>query len=294
MKFSLTKEQDSTFSFVLSILIHAFIFLFVLTNINIFESLAKYDLLEEDINKNNEYEYVFLIETPDKEEEENEDSIFASDKSLKQIGLDNVTPDVFVTDQSTFSVAERTDFFDMFNENQNNDDSQDFIDETLENENENKNENKIEGAVSRGSEPKIPATFDEGISRAVVLSSETGVMQLGTKTQKYYWYFKSLVESIHDSWLKALPSQAHYLGLLKSDNVDVLISIDINGNVAFEKFLKRSDKGQTSLDSSCEKAIEHASSINPPPESLLRDWDYLFENGKIYLPFKFFYRNSRN
>lgn len=285
MKFSLIKEQDSTFSFILSVLIHAFIFVSAFANVDLSESLVKYDLLEEDINNNKNDEYVFLIETPDKEDEENEDSIFASDKSLKQIGLDNVVPDVFLTDQSTFSVAEHTDFFDIFNKNQNNRDSQDFTDDML------KNEIEREGSLSRRSEPKIPATFNEGISRAIVLSSETGLMQLGTKTQEYYWYFKSLVESIQSSWSKTIPNQAHYLGLIRSDNVEVLLSIDKNGNIEFDKFLKKSDTGQASLDSSCEKAVEHASSINPPPEGLLRDYA---EDGKIYIPFKFIYRNFNN
>lgn len=292
MKFSLIKEQDSTFSFILSVLIHAFIFVFVLANIKMFESLVKYDLLEERMDNNKNEEYVFLIETPDsEEEEENEDSIFASDKSLKQVGVDDIIPDVFFTDQSTFSITKSINLFEMFNENQNNSDSQDFIDDMLQNESENESEREAEGSVSRESEPKIPATFNEGISRAVVLSSETGLMQLGTKTQEYYWYFKSLVESIQVSWSKTIPNQAHFLGLIRSDDVEVLLSIDVNGNIEFEKFLKKSDTVQSSLDSSCEKAVEHASSINPPPEGLLRDYA---ENGKIYIPFKFVYRNFNN
>ena len=291
MKFSLIKEQDSTFSFILSILIHAFVFVFIATNINVFESLFKYDVLEESmIDKNDEY--VFLIDTPDIEEEENEDSIFASDKSLKQTGLDDVVPDVFITDQSTLSVMESKDFFDMINNNQknqnqnnkNSNDEQYALNEEFEKE-------KKEGSVSRMSEPKIPATFNEGISRAIVLSSETGVLQLGTKAEEYYWYFKSLVNSVQSSWSKTIPNQAHYLGLIRSDNVEVLISIDENGKIAFEKFLKKSKTDQISLDSSCEKAIEHASKINPPPEGLLRDYA---ENGKIYIPFKFVYRNFNN
>ncbi len=289
MKFSLSKEQDSTFSFILSILIHAFIFVFIATNINVFESLFKYDLLEENLIDKND-EYVFLIDTPDVEEEENEDSIFVSDKSLKQTGLDNVVPDVFITDQSTLSVIKSKDFFDMLNNNQKNqnnknaNDEEYVLDEAFEKE-------KKEGSVSRASEPKIPSTFSEGISRAIVLSSETGVLQLGTKAEEYYWYFKSLVNSIQNSWSKTIPNQAHYLGLLRSDNVEVLISIDENGSIAFEKFLKKSNTDQISLDSSCKKAIEHASKINPPPEGLLRDYA---ENGKIYIPFKFVYRNFNN
>ena len=291
MKFSLIKEQDSTFSFILSILIHAFVFVFIATNINVFESLFKYDVLEESmIDKNDEY--VFLIDTPDIEEEENEDSIFASDKSLKQTGLDDVVPDVdvFITDQSTLSAMESKDFFDMFNNsqkkqnNKNITDDQYILDEAFEKE-------KKEGSLSRASEPKIPSTFNEGISRAIVISSETGVLQLGTKAEEYYWYFKSLVDSIQNSWSKTIPNQAHYLGLIRSDNVEVLISIDENGKIAFEKFLKKSKTDQISLDSSCEKAIEHASKINPPPEGLLRDYA---ENGKIYIPFKFVYRNFNN
>ena len=289
MKFSFVKEQDSTFSFVLSILIHAFIFVFIATNINVFESLFKYDVLEESVIDKND-EYVFLIDTPDIEEEENEDSIFVSDKSLKQTGLDDAIPDVFITDQSTLSAMESKDFFDILNNsqkkqnNKNITDDQYILDEAFEKE-------KKEGSLSRASEPKIPSTFNEGISRAIVISSETGVLQLGTKAEEYYWYFKSLVDSIQNSWSKTIPNQAHYLGLIRSDDVEVLISIDENGGIAFEKFLEKSKTNQISLDSSCEKAIEHASKINPPPEGLLRDYA---ENGKIYIPFKFVYRNFNN
>ena len=289
MKFSLVKEQDSTFSFILSILIHAFIFVFIATNINVFESLFKYDVLEESVIDKND-EYVFLIDTPDIEEEENEDSIFVSDKSLKQTGLDDAIPDVFITDQSTLSAMESKDFFDILNNsqkkqnNKNITDDQYILDEAFE-------KKKKEGSLSRASEPKIPSTFNEGISRAIVISSETGVLQLGTKAEEYYWYFKSLVDSIQNSWSKTIPNQAHYLGLIRSDDVEVLISIDENGGIAFEKFLEKSKTNQISLDSSCEKAIEHASKINPPPEGLLRDYA---ENGKIYIPFKFVYRNFNN
>ena len=135
---------------------------------------------------------------------------------------------------------------------------------------------------------KIPASFEEGADRAVVFSSETGSIQLGTKAQEYFWYFYSLVGSIRDSWYLTIPNQAHYLGLIRTDEVEVLISIDEEGNINFEKFLKVSEKGQTSLDNSCSKAIEYAKKLKPPPQGLLNDYA---ENGKIYIPFKFIYQN---
>ena len=135
---------------------------------------------------------------------------------------------------------------------------------------------------------KIPASFEDGADRAVVLSSETGSIQLGTKAQEYFWYFYTLVGSIRDSWYLTIPNQAHFLGLLRSDEVEVLISIDLDGNIIFEKFLSNSKLGQSSLDNSCSKAIEYAKKLKPPPQGLVRDYA---ENGKIYIPFKFIYQN---
>ena len=135
---------------------------------------------------------------------------------------------------------------------------------------------------------KIPASFEEGADRAVVFSSETGSIQLGTKAQEYFWYFYALVGSIRDSWYLTIPNQAHYLGLIRTDEVEVLLSIDEEGNIEFEKFLKTSIIGQTSLDNSCSKAIEYAKKLKPPPQGL---WNDYAENGKIYIPFKFIYQN---
>ena len=236
---------------------------------------------------------MFLVETPDVEEEENnEDTPFASDKSLVSRGQIDVKPSKVFSDASVFSflgdganspIVERRDNINP--NNNNNLQKQKDLGNDISREDVVPYKPKNPGLKG---DTKIPASFEDGADRAVVLSSETGSIQLGTKAQEYFWYFYTLVGSIRDSWYLTIPNQAHFLGLLRSDEVEVLISIDLDGNIIFEKFLSNSKLGQSSLDNSCSKAIEYAKKLKPPPQGLVRDYA---ENGKIYIPFKFIYQN---
>ena len=267
LKTIIVKKKDTIFAVIVSFIVH--IFVLSLVNTYIMESLFAYNdklekLLEEEKNKKDDY--MFLVETPDVEEEENnEDTPFASDKSLVSRGQINVTPSKVFSDASKQK--------DLGNEI---------------------NREKVETYKPKNpglkGDTKIPASFEDGADRAVVLSSETGSIQLGTKAQEYFWYFYTLVGSIRDSWYLTIPNQAHFLGLLRTDEVEVLISIDLDGNIIFEKFLSNSKLGQSSLDNSCSKAIEYAKKLKPPPQGLVRDYA---ENGKIYIPFKFIYQNCK-
>lgn len=289
MKKLLFKEHDGLFALVLSFIFHAFIILSIILNAGNISSIFAYDKKPDD-KKEIEDNYVFLVETPDKEEEENkEDTPFASDKSLRSKGSENIRPSTFFSDSSIFSffsipensaaaAVERAPF--EANENGELKDNRVINNNTVETYKPKNPSSKTDA--------KIPATFDDGADRAVVLSSETGSIQLGTKAQEYFWYFYTLVDSIRSSWFLTIPNQAHYLGLIKSDEVEVLLSIDEDGNILFEKFIKRSDIGQSSLDISCSKAIEYAKRLKPPPQGLVRDYA---EDGKIYIPFRFIYQN---
>lgn len=294
LKTIIVKKKDTIFAVIVAFILH--IFVLSLINTYIVESLFAYNdelkkILEEEKNKKDDY--MFLVETPDVEEEENnEDTPFASDKSLVSRGEVNVTPSKVFSDASVFSflgdvanspIVERRD---NITPNNNNSPSKQ---KDLGNE---INREKVETYKPKNpglkGDTKIPASFEDGADRAVVLSSETGSIQLGTKAQEYFWYFYTLVGSIRDSWYLTIPNQAHFLGLLRSDEVEVLISIDLDGNIIFEKFLSNSKLGQSSLDNSCSKAIEYAKKLKPPPQGLVRDYA---ENGKIYIPFKFIYQN---
>ncbi len=276
MKNIIRKERDAIFSTVFSFICHIFILLFVLIQSDVLSAffdnkiIAKQEIKPDD--------YIFLVETPDVEEEiiEDQESIFASDKNVIQKGLENVKPDIFITEDSTYSL---NSLFESFSKSRE-DNNQTEI-ETYE---------PSETSTPQRPENKIPATFDEGADRAVVLSSETGAIQLGTKAQEYFWYFYSLVNAIRSSWMNTIPNQAHFLGLIRTDEVEVLLSIDEDGNIAFEKFLQKSSKEQISLDSSAEKAIEYSGKLKPPPAGLWRDYA---ENGRIYIPFRFIYQNFR-
>ena len=295
LKQKIIKRKDIIFSVIVSFILHVFIFSFI--NTSIMQDVFAYEKAKQEAEeKLKKDDYMFLVETPDVEEEESkEETPFASDKTLRSKGQTDVKPSKFFSDTSVFSFL--------------GDGANSPIVERRPNQNLNPNNNTIQNQTKKelGKElsrdnvetykpknpgikgdTKIPASFEEGADRAVVFSSETGSMQLGTKAQEYFWYFYSLVGSVRDSWYLTIPNQAHYLGLIRTDEVEVLLSIDEEGNIEFEKFLKTSANGQTSLDNSCSKAIEYAKKLKPPPQGL---WNEYAENGKIYIPFKFIYQN---
>lgn len=291
MKNKIVKRKDAIFAVIVSLIVHIFIFSFI--NTSVMESVFAYERRRQSEEELKRDDYMFLVETPDIEEEENEeDTPFASDKSLRSRGQLNVNPSRTFSDASVFSffgdganssIVERRQNERSLSQNDNlrrNELGEDIRREEVETY-------KPKNPGIKGN-TKIPASFEDGADRAVVLSSQTGGIQLGTKAQEYFWYFYSLVGSIRDSWYLTIPNQAHYLGLLRTDEVEVLISIDENGNILFERFLKRSSIGQGSLDNSCSKAVEYAKKLKPPPQGLLRDYA---ENGKVYIPFKFIYQN---
>ena len=102
MKNKIVKRKDIIFAIIVSLILHIFVFSFI--NTSIVKSVFAYDRvgeLEENIKKD---DYMFLVETPDIEEEENkEETPFVSDKSLMSRGLANVNPSRTFSDTSVFS-----------------------------------------------------------------------------------------------------------------------------------------------------------------------------------------------
>ena len=295
LKQKIIKRKDIIFSVIVSFILHIFIFSFI--NTSIMQDVFAYEKAKQEAEeKLKKDDYMFLVETPDVEEEESkEETPFASDKTLRSKGQTDVKPSKFFSDTSVFSflgdganspIVERRPNQNL-NPNNNTTQNQPKKELGKELSRDNVETYKPKNPGIKG-DTKIPASFEEGADRAVVFSSETGSMQLGTKAQEYFWYFYSLVGSVRDSWYLTIPNQAHYLGLIRTDEVEVLLSIDEEGNIEFEKFLKTSANGQTSLDNSCSKAIEYAKKLKPPPQGL---WNEYAENGKIYIPFKFIYQN---
>ena len=236
LKTIIVKKKDTIFAVIVSFILH--IFVLSLVNTYIMESLFAYNdklekLLEEEKNKKDDY--MFLVETPDVEEEENnEDTPFASDKSLVSRGQIDVKPSKVFSDASVFSflgdganspIVERRDNINP--NNNNNLQKQKDLGNDISREDVVPYKPKNPGLKG---DTKIPASFEDGADRAVVLSSETGSIQLGTKAQEYFWYFYTLVGSIRDSWYLTIPNQAHFLGLLRSDEVEVLISIKVKAS----------------------------------------------------------------
>lgn len=295
LKQKIIKRKDIIFSVIVSFILHIFIFSFI--NTSIMQDVFAYEKAKQEAEeKLKKDDYMFLVETPDVEEEESkEETPFASDKTLRSKGQTDVKPSKVFSDTSVFSflgdganspIVEKKPNQSL-NPNNNTIHNQPKKELGKELSRDNVETYKPKNPGIKG-DTKIPASFEEGADRAVVFSSETGSMQLGTKAQEYFWYFYSLVGSVRDSWYLTIPNQAHYLGLIRTDEVEVLLSIDEEGNIEFEKFLKISENGQTSLDNSCSKAIEYAKKLKPPPQGL---WNEYAENGKIYIPFRFIYQN---
>ena len=277
------KIKENIFAFSLSIIIHVIIVSFFIYNINYLQSMV--DNTIED-NKNNEDDnYVILIDPieEDIEEELEEKTRFVSDKNIQSSGEMTAIPNFFPSKWATLQK------------------------ENLTKEQEQKQKNTQENLISlpnddisdvqiyrpetdsqSSTDKKIPSSFDEGAERAIVFSSKTGQMRVGTKALPYYWYFRTLVNSISKMWNYTIPNQAHFLGLIRSDEVEILLSIDKDGTVEFVDFLRKSTSGQNSLNNSCQKAIEYTGNIGEPPTELYEDYQ---ENGKIYIPFRFIYQN---
>lgn len=286
--------KENIFAYSLSIIIHLMLLSFVLYNSesikNMISANIKRDISIEEIEQD---DYVILVDTIDIEEKEEyieEKTKFVSDKNIHSQGEPEVMPNLL---PNLFKpiIEQREATFQ--NESIQNIDKQEEtivaeLKESLDGEIEIY---KPESQENTSSEKKIPSTFNEAADRAIVFSSETGKMRLGTRAMPYYWYFKGLVSGVSRMWGYTIPNQAHHLGLIRSDEVELLLSIDENGDVEFVEFLKESNLGQNSLNNSCKKAIEYTGNIGIPPAAL---YDEYQENGKIYIPFRFIYQNNNS
>ncbi len=284
--------KENIFAFSLSIIIHAMILSLLIYNIDTLKQMMTANIKQEEIIDNGSFDMVNYVTLVDTFEEETEDYVeentrFVSDRNVQSSGepdiMPNLIPNLFKPqiDQS---------------EQQNSAQKQEQIEEAndiikfIESDHGDMEIERPETAEGSTTDKKIPSTFNEASDRAIIFSAETGKMRLGTRALPYYWYFKGLVSGISRMWNYTIPNQAHYLGLIQSDEVELLLSIDENGNVEFVYFLKQSKLGQSSLNSSCQKAVEYTGNIGVPPTALFEEYQ---ENGKIYIPFRFIYQNHK-
>lgn len=281
MKKKFHGRRDYIFALALSVIIHAILFSLIINQPYFLQSMV----LEEDEKKKekNGYDYVILVDNEAPPEEKvNEETQFVSERNTSQYGFN--TPSSTIIPNNSVMGGQNHQKPNTPNNNQNN-----------ANINQSQYGNvsiySPEKTETKKEQKKIPSSFDEAYERALIFSSETGRMQLGTRAMDYYWYFKNIVAKIGDMWRYTIPNQAHYMGLIRSDDVEILLSIDEEGNIEFVDYLKKSSLGQQSLDNSCMKAAEYAGNVGAPPETLMEEYG---ENGKIYIPFRFIYQNFRN
>ncbi len=286
--------KENIFAFSLSIIIHALVLSFLVYNMNTFKSMIKANINRDNKNNIEKYaeidDYVILVDPIDIEEKKEykpEPTKFVSDRNIQSRGEPDLFPNLLPRSFKPF--IEQTQAQEQ---EQNNtierEENKSTIIKLEENQAGDIEIYRPERAETSLTDKKVPSTFDEAADRAIVFSSETGKMRLGTRAMPYYWYFKGLVTKISQMWGYTIPNQAHFLGLIRSDDVEILLSIDENGDVEFVEFLRPSRLGQNSLNNSCQKAIEYTGNIGVPPEALYEEYQ---ENGKIYIPFRFIYQN---
>lgn len=288
--------KENLFAFSLSIIIHLMLLSLLFQNIDniknmMHNNIAKEEAIEDAIEVDLDFDdYVVLvdpIDVPEEKEYKPEPTKFVSDRNIQSQGepelLPNLLPQLF---KPFIEETQQTQQEGITREE--NDSAVAELEESSDGEVEIYRPEGTEGSLT---DKKVPSTFDEAADRAIIFSSETGKMRLGTRALPYYWYFKGLVSGISDMWRYTIPNQAHFLGIIRSDEVEVLLSIDEKGDVEFVRFLRQSRLGQNSLNNSCQKAIEYTGNIGVPPQGL---WEEYAENGKIYIPFRFLYQNMNN
>lgn len=281
MKKKFYRRQVYIFALSLSIIIHAILFSLIINQPYFLQSMILEDT--EGKREKNEYDYIILVDNEAQPEEKvNEETQFVSDRNTSQYGFNR--PSSTIIPNNSVRGGQNYQRANTPNNNQNNANIKQSQYGDVSIYSPEKTETKKE-------QKKVPSSFNEASERALVFSSETGRMQLGTRAMDYYWYFKNIVVKIGDMWRYTIPNQAHYMGLIRSDDVEILLSIDEEGKIEFVDYLKRSSLGQQSLDNSCMKAAEYAGNVGTPPETLMKEYG---ENGKIYIPFRFIYQNFRN
>lgn len=136
---------------------------------------------------------------------------------------------------------------------------------------------------------RMPYRYDEDESIKVGFSIDEGRLNLGSRLMPYASYCIEFVNSIRESY-EETRSVAIDMGILKDDEVEVLFSINAAGKIEFESVTKDSIRQQENFKTKCIMAVQYAAPVSPPPYELMRDEG---QNGKIYIPFKFMFKNIR-
>lgn len=112
-----------------------------------------------------------------------------------------------------------------------------------------------------------------------------GNVSLGTKAYKHSEYFFNMVSKISKRWHKYFPIAPHVYGLLKTGEVLVTYTLNLDGVVVAVELTK--SYGQTSLDYACLEAVKVPGGYGPIPQEFR-------EKGKMKIPFLFVYKRPEN
>ncbi len=108
-----------------------------------------------------------------------------------------------------------------------------------------------------------------------------GNVSLGTKAYKHSEYFFNMVSKISKRWHKYFPIVPHVYGLLKTGDVIVTYTLNLDGMVVSVKLTK--SYGQESLDYACIEAVKVPEGFGPIPKEFR-------EKGEMKIPFLFIYK----
>ncbi|MEK6793349.1 MAG: energy transducer TonB [Spirochaetota bacterium] len=259
---------------------------------------------------------IFSIERPQKTADDKEETVLLSTDAPKEMIPDKRTP--FVSDRNTMSTGKRTkstgyniyarDNTKVFLSPHDRDQEArpDLIVETLRGEKGTeprgeKVEKKDPGDITVGKqkgdtaavlvEPgqeemharRMPFVYDENEEIKVGFSLDDGKLVLGSRMMPYAGYCIEFVNSVRESFFKSL-SLAAIMNLRKTDEVEILFSIDGSGKIEFVSVSKPSLRQQENFQIQCIQAVMYAAPVSPPPYELMRDEG---REGKLYIPFTF-------
>lgn len=219
-----------------------------------------------------------IIKTDNEENKETKDEKFISSKSVKSEGK--------LTEKDGLNVVSAD------NELQEGENS---LEKDIMKNKDNDKTKDTEGktVVSFGEEGgdqgmrKIPASFEEDDFR--VGFSTDGKLVFGANWNKHTGYLSEIISNVYSSWHTSLNSSAFGTSLLSSDEVDVLLFVDKNGEIGFDSILSGSKKGYSSYEYACRQAVTYAGKVSVPPVDLLES--AFSKDGKFYMSIRFVYIN---
>lgn len=262
--------------FLLSIIIHAYLFMFSYYSIMI---------LPKDDSKNKELKVQNIILETHKETLNDEKEAMISDKNNKSAALEFDTNkiekyNIFNPDPGkSFLQRGEIDFTGKEETKETVEDS--FVEKTGINGKkiafDQKKQNSAQTKGSQGS--STPTLFDPNQIPVINLYNN-GAPNLSTQSKEYAEYFLKMQKKIEKYHREFFPIYQYYQGLISSGVVVIEYIVDVNGDVVEPKVVE--SYGSSTVDNASLNSIIYSKNFDPLPKELA-------EYGKIKINFHFVY-----